>query len=65
MNKIIRGGWLVVYYLIARHLDSTICPFMNPFFKRIRYNLCKRLFKHIGSNINICSNVYFGKAENV
>lgn len=38
---------------------------MNPFFKRIRYNLCKRLFKHIGSNVNICSNVYFGKAENI
>lgn len=56
---------LFIYYLIARHLPNTTVPWIGKFCSKIRYIICKRLFKRCGKNVNICQNVYFGKGNNI
>lgn len=51
---------LVLYYGIARKLPSS-CNRGGKISKRIRYELCKRIFQKCGKNVNIERGAWFGK----
>lgn len=55
----------LIYYLIIRYLPNTTTPIIGKFCKRIRYTICKRIFKQCGKNVDICKNVYFGRGNNI
>lgn len=52
--------YLLCYYLIFKNISSRI-----PYVNNIRRNLCKRLFNKMGKEVNIESNVYFGKGKDL
>lgn len=56
MNRI----WLIIYYLLAKHLPSNHTPLIGNLCNKIRRLCCKHLFKKVGKKINIQPNVYFG-----
>lgn len=56
---------LLIYYLIAIHIDLRFLPVIYRFFRKLRFYLCKNIFEHIGTNVNIEPNVYFGKGNNI
>lgn len=53
--------WLVVYYILARHLPSKHTPVIGNLFNRFRVLCCKYIFACSGRYINIEPNVYLGK----
>jgi len=55
---------LVLYYGFARYLPRSNAPFSFGA-KRIRYALCKRLFKNIGKNVNVERLAYFRDGHSV
>lgn len=60
MQKLFRYFWLFCYYTIAKHISSMI-----PFSRSMRFLICKNIFKRIGKNVNIESNVYFGNGRGI
>lgn len=55
---------LILYYFIGRHLPSSQSPYAVGA-KKIRYLLCKGLFKNIGENVNIEHGVFFGGGKDI
>lgn len=53
---------LGVYYLCAQYLPASYSRFSG---KKIRYFLCKRIFKSCGRNVNIERKAHFGSGRNV
>lgn len=54
---------LVLYYGFAQHL-----PKSHTFFNiggKIRYQLCKHIFKYIGKNVNIETGAWFGMGNEI
>lgn len=53
---------LALYYLFAQYLPTSYGMCSG---KRIRYFLCKRIFKYCGVNVNIERKAHFGSGRNV
>jgi maltose O-acetyltransferase len=58
----IRKVTLALYYGLARFFPRSNAPY-HMLSKRIRYMLCKRLFKNIGENVNVERLAFFGTGE--
>ena len=56
---------LLLYYAFAQYLPSTTNLLVGKLSKRIRYSLCKRIFKSIGHNVNIERRANFGSGRNI
>lgn len=59
--------FLVLYYCFAKYLptsSSAICN-MGIAAKKLRYRICRDLFKECGKNVNIERNADFGSGENI
>ena len=55
---------LLIYYGFARYLPCSYFP-LGKLWKKIRYALCKRIFKSCGKDVNIERMAYFGTGINV
>lgn len=53
---------LALYYLFAQYLPTSYSWCSG---KRMRYFLCKRIFKYCGANVNIERKAHFGSGRNV
>lgn len=56
---------LALYYSFAQYLPSSTNFLVGKLSKRIRYQLCKRIFKSIGQNVNIERRAIFGSGRNI
>lgn len=56
---------LALYYYFAQYLPSSSCLIVGKPSKWIRYQLCKRIFKSIGHNVNIERRAIFGSGRNI
>lgn len=65
MNKLIRGGYLAVYYLIGRYLPPREVPIVGRLSNRLRVCCCQHLFAYSGKYINVQPGVYFGTGFNL
>ncbi|QEK11447.1 acyltransferase [Crassaminicella thermophila] len=61
MKKIL---FLMLYYFVGRHLPSSQSPYSFGA-KKLRYFLCKGLFKETGKNVNIEHGAFFGKGSDI
>ena len=50
----------IVYYYVARYLPASTNRYFGKVSKRIRYQLCKRIFKKCGVGVNIEHGATFG-----
>lgn len=57
--------FLLLYYIIARHLPVSYSRWGGDICMKIRYACCKRIFKRIGVNVNIEKGADFGNGFNV
>src|SRR5690625_4707166 len=57
-----KGICLVLYYGFARYLPSSV---RSKASKEIRYQLCKRIFKTCGKNVNVERGAWFGTGKNI
>ena len=57
--------WLLLYYGFAYYLPNTTMPIVGKLSKKIRFSICKHIFKSCGCDINICNRVYFGNGGGV
>src|SRR5690606_4920051 len=53
---------LFLYYAIARHLPTST---RSPLAKKIRYFLCKNIFKKCGRNVNVEKGAWFGSGSDL
>ena len=60
MVKFIKGGYLLLYYIISFRIGSVSLPFINEFGRQLRYWLCKHIFDSMGESVNIQPRAYFG-----
>lgn len=56
---------LALYYSFAQYLPSSSCLIIGKPSRWIRYQLCKRIFKSIGHNVNIERRANFGSGRNI
>lgn len=49
---------LILYYLVGRYVPAPYDP--GAFGNRLRAFLCRRIFKHVGKDVDIRHRVYFG-----
>lgn len=56
---------LALYYSFAQYLPSSTIFLVGKLSKWIRYQLCKRIFKSIGHNVNIERKANFGSGRNI
>lgn len=59
-----RKLWLMLYYGFAKKLPYRPIP-GHQFYEKIRYFLCKRIFKECGKNVVIKQNAYFGDGKHI
>lgn len=57
--------YLVLYYGFARFLPASTSILGGEISKNIRYSICKHIFKHCGSNVNIERLAWFGNGSNI
>lgn len=55
--------YLSIYYGFARFLPVSYRPFVGKISKWIRYQLCKRIFKKCGKNVNVERMAFFGSGS--
>lgn len=55
---------MILYYLIAKHLPESECPFFK-ISKKVRSCLCRSIFKRCGENVNIEKGVFFGRGDEI
>ena len=56
---------LIMYLVLARYLPVSYTPILGVFSRWFRYQLCKRIFKKCGKNVNIEKGAFFGKGFNI
>lgn len=56
---------LVLYYGIARYLPKSNSKYGGKIYKRIRWVLCKNIFKKCGENVNIQRLAFFGSGKDI
>lgn len=58
--------YLILYYAFARYLPtSSSSIFIGRMSKKARYEICKRIFKSCGSNVNIERMAWFGTGKDI
>lgn len=65
MKKMIRGGYLAIYYLVASHLSSKQMPVIGHLCNWLRVWCCKHIFAYCGKSVNIQPGVYFGNGNSL
>lgn len=65
MNKFIRGGYLLLYYILAQHLPKSTFPVFGFMGEKIRLFLCHKLFASMGKNVNVENNAYIGNGSRI
>lgn len=55
----------MLYYGFARFLPVSFNPFVGELSKYIRYQLCKRIFKKCGENVNVERMAFFGSGKDI
>jgi maltose O-acetyltransferase len=55
---------LVLYYAFVQYLPSSDNKYCLVF-RKIRYYLCRRLFRHCGKNVNVEKSANFGSGKNI
>lgn len=65
MIKIKKIICLLLYYCIAQYLPESASRFLGKIAKKIRYILCKNIFKKCGKNVNINRRAKFGNGYNI
>lgn len=61
--RIIQIISLALYYGIARHLPKSQNMLMGGLSRRIRFMLCRQIFKYCGKNVNIERGACFGSGR--
>lgn len=56
---------LILYYGFARYLPVSYVPIIGKACKWIRYQLCRRIFKKCGKNVNVERMAFFGRGKNI
>lgn len=56
---------LILYYSFARYLPVSYFPIVGNICKWIRYQLCRRIFKKCGTNVNIERLAFFGGGKSI
>ncbi len=56
---------LILYYGFARYLPVSYFPIIGKACKWIRYQLCRRIFKKCGKNVNVERMAFFGSGKNI
>ncbi|MCE5340420.1 MAG: acyltransferase [Planctomycetaceae bacterium] len=64
INKLLFYFCWVLYHYFAVSLPRRTCPF-GKVSKLLRYQLCKRLFRYCGKNVNIEKGVDFGSGRHL
>jgi len=62
--KILRVISIILYYGFAKYLPKSSIPFCK-IFKKIRYSLCKSIFKKCGKDVNIEHGAYFEDGKDI
>ncbi len=65
MKNVVRGGYLIAFYLFANHLGSRQMPVIGALCNRLRVWCCKHIFAYCGDDVNIQPNIYFGTGRTV
>lgn len=65
MRKIIRGWYLLTYYILAFNMPSSTLPFIGKIAKCFRSFLCRKLFRSFGTNSSVQKRVYIGLGSNI
>lgn len=65
MKQIIRGGYLLVYYIVTFNLPSSTIPLIGKIAGKFRTFLCRKLFYSFGNNSSIQKRVYIGSGSNI
>jgi maltose O-acetyltransferase len=65
MRKIVWFICYILYYGIAQHLPVSPSRPFGPLAKKIRYILCKGIFKKCGKNVNVEHKASFGYGRNI
>lgn len=56
---------LILYYGFARYLPPSYSKYGGKPSKKIRYLVCKNIFKYCGKNVNIERLAFFAKGTNI
>lgn len=56
---------LILYYGFARYLPVSYFPVIGKTCKWVRYQLCRRIFKRCGKNVNVERLAFFGSGKNL
>ncbi len=56
---------LILYYGFARHLPRSYSLFGGVIARKIRYKICKHIFKSCGENVNIERKAFFGSGLDI
>lgn len=56
---------LAIYYGFAQHLPCSFTPIVGKLSKRIRFSLCRHIFRKCGKNVNIERHACFGSGRNL
>lgn len=56
---------LILYYSFARYLPVSYFPVVGKVCKWVRYQLCRRIFKRCGKNVNVERLAFFGSGKNI
>ena len=65
MKSLMKILCLVLYYGIARYLPPSTIPYIGEFCRKIRYCLCKHVFKKCGKHVNVEYLAYFGNGSEI
>jgi len=56
---------LGIYYAMLYHLPASQLPVVGCLSRRLRYAVCRRLFRKCGHNVNIDRKVFFGTGKDI
>ena len=62
--KLVKFGWLSIYYCFARYLPASTNSY-GLWARVVRRYICRRLFKYAGININIEKGAFFGDGSQI
>ncbi|MDD3686015.1 MAG: acyltransferase [Bacteroidales bacterium] len=60
-----RTFFVILYYGFARYLPASFTRPFGKLSKRIRYLICKNIFKKCGQNVNVEKGAWFGRGAGI
>lgn len=54
---------LIIYYGLLYYLPGSTFPVLGKVFKKLRYQCCRRIFKHCGKDVNIERCAFFASGS--